>query len=57
MRFAALRTYFAANWISTEMKLCFQFDLWRPSPCHLEPAGTVKHQCALGMQERSRKLG
>ena len=26
------------------MKLCFQFDLWRPSPCHLEPAGTRERQ-------------
>jgi len=32
------------------MKLCFQFDLWRPSPGHLEPAGTREHQAPVSFR-------
>ena len=60
MRFAALRTYFPANWMSV-LKWSFVFSLTcggrLPVTLNRQGQGSVKHQWALGMQERSRKLG
>ena len=36
------------------MKLCFQFDLWRPSPCHLEPAGTRERQAPVSSRHAGK---
>ena len=40
--------------VSTEMKLCFQFDLWRPSLGHLEPAGTRKRQAPVSSRHAGK---
>ena len=60
MRFAALRTYFPANWMSV-LKWSFVFSLTcggrLPVTLNRQGQGSVKHQWALGMQERPCKLG
>ena len=60
MRFAALRTYFPGNWMSV-LKWSFVFSLTCGGrllvTLNLQGQGSFKHQWALGMQERSRKLG
>ena len=40
--------------VSTEMKLCFQFDLWRPSPGHLDPAGTRERQAPVSSRHAGK---
>ena len=38
------------------MKLCFQFDLWRPSPGHLEPAGTRERQAPVSSRHAGKTV-
>ena len=38
------------------MKFCFQFDLWRPSPGHLEPAGTRERQAPVSSRHAGKTV-